>query len=66
MNLDKYYYGDGDYVHVDEPRHIHVLGNHLLLSLIFLDYELGFDFVLRILICTESIKTKSRKRQVIH
>ena len=44
--MDKYYGdGDGDYVHADEPRHVHVLGNHLLLGLIFLDYELGFDFV---------------------
>ena len=46
MNSDKYYGdGDGDYVHVDEPLHVHVLSNHLLPCLIFLDYELGFDFV---------------------
>ena len=58
MNLDKYY-GDGDgyYVHVDEPPHVHVLRNQLLLSLIFLVHELGFDFVLVILIYAESIKT---------
>jgi len=42
LNLDKYC-GDGDYVHVDEPPHVRVLSNYLLLSLIFLGYELGFD-----------------------
>ena len=44
--MDKYHGDDDvDYVHVDEPQHVHVLGNLLLLGLIFLDYELGFDFV---------------------
>ena len=47
LHLGKYYV-DGDYVHVDDPQnvHVHVLGNHLLLGLIFFGYELRFDFVL--------------------
>ena len=46
LHLDKYYDdGDGDYVHVDEPPNVHVLSNQLFLSYIFLEYELGFDFV---------------------
>ena len=46
LNLDKYYgYGDGDYVHVDEPPHVHVLSNYLLLSPVFIGYDLGSDFV---------------------
>ena len=42
MNLDKYYGdGDGD----GDGDYVHVLSNHILLGLIFHDYELVFDFV---------------------
>ena len=40
LHLGKYYV-DGYYVHVDDPQnvhvHVYVLGNHLLLGLIFLE-----------------------------
>ena len=58
LNLDKYFGdGDGDYVHVDEPLHVHVLSNHLHLFLIFLDYELSLIHIWR---CRRSYLCRSR------